>query len=406
MNPSEVLRIVDAIHRDKHIDKEIVFIGIEAAIATAARKQYGDEAVLVIRVDRQTGEISGTRDGVPIAPAEIGERIGAQSAKQVMIQKIREAERDSVYEDYRKQLDQIVAGLVQRVDGRRGGSPDGGAVMVSLPGVDAVIPRDHRIPGETFHNGDRIRGVLTEVKKNGNKVKVVISRVRPLFVQRLFEQEVPEIQEAVIEIKGVEREPGYRSKVAVYSPDARVDSVGSCIGMRGSRIKNITDELHNERIDVVPWSADMMEFIPNALRPAEIEEVVLCQMLGRAIVLVQPDQRLLAIGRKGQNVRLASKLVGWDIEIMTRDELDADIEKAIGSFRLIDGMTDDLADRLVGEGFLTFDDLSIIEPNDLVQMGEIALDLAESFIERAERLSEEEERIREKSGILQRTHDG
>lgn len=401
MNPSEVLRIVDAIHRDKRIDKEIVFVGVEAAIATAARKQYGDEAVLSICVDRQTGEISGTKNGEPISPAEIGERIGAQSAKQVMIQKIREAECDAVYAEYKAQLDQIVVGIVQKVlpGSRRSSAPDSGAVLVNLPGVDAVIPYNDRIPGEAFHPGDRVRGLLSEVKKLGNRVKVVISRVRPLFVQRLFEQEVPEIQEAVIEIKGVSREPGYRSKIAVYSSDAGVDSVGACIGMRGSRIKNITDELNNERIDVVPWSGDTLEFIPNALRPAEIEEVILCQMLGRAIVLVKPEQRLLAIGRKGQNVRLASKLVGWDIEIMTRDELEADLEKAIEGFHLIAEMTDDLTDKLVGEGFLTFDDLSIIEPNDLMQMGEVALETAESIIEQAERLAEEEERIREKSSV-------
>jgi N utilization substance protein A len=225
----------------------------------------------------------------------------------------------------------------------------------------------------------------------------VLSRTRPLFVQRLFEQEVPEIQDAVIEIKAVSREPGYRSKVAVYSPDAGVDCVGSCVGMRGSRIKSVTDELHNERIDVVPWSADTMEFIPNSLRPAEIEEVILCKMLGRAIVLVHPEQRQLAIGRKGQNVRLASKLVGWDVEIMTRDELEADIEKGVGCFLLIDGVSEELANALIGEGFLTFDDLSIIEPSDLAQIADITEGEAQNIIDKAEELAEQEEKIRGKS---------
>jgi N utilization substance protein A len=402
MNPSEVLRIVDAIHRDKRIDKEIVFTGVEAAIATAARKQHGDESVIVIRIDRETGEISGTRNGEPISPEEVSERIGAQSAKQVMIQKIREAECDAIYEENKSQIDQMVVGIVQKIDGGKGGRAkdefrESGSITISLHGVEAVLPRGERIPGEVFHTGDRIRGIIIEVKKTGTRVRVILSRIRPIFVQKLFEQEIPEIQDAVIEIKEIAREPGYRTKIAVYSSDQRIDCVGACIGMRGSRIKNITEELNNERIDVVPWSSDMQVFIPNALRPAEIEEVILCSMLGRAVVLVQQDQRSLAIGRKGQNVRLASKLCGWDIEIMTRDELEADIEKAIEGYALIDGVNSELADRLVGEGFLTFDDLSIIEPNDLAQMGDFSLQEAEAIIEQAEEAALKEEKIKEES---------
>ncbi|MDR1141349.1 MAG: transcription termination factor NusA [Planctomycetaceae bacterium] len=398
MNPSEVLRIVDAIHRDKRIDKEIVFVGIEAAIATAARKQYGEDTTIKIHVDRETGEISGTQNGEPLSPEEMSERIGAQSAKQVMIQKIREAERDAIFEENRAQIDQMVVGIVQRIESGKGkkddGFREGGAITVSLHGVEAVLPRGERIPGEVFHPGDRVRGIVIEVKKTGNRVKVILSRIRPIFVQKLFEQEIPEIQEAVIEIKSIAREPGYRTKMAVYSSDQRIDCVGACIGMRGSRIKNITEELNDERIDVVPWSSDMQVFIPNALRPAEIEEVILCSMLGRAVVLVRQDQRSLAIGRKGQNVRLASKLCGWDVEIMTREELEADIEKAIEGYSLIQGIDPELADRLVGEGFLTFDDLSIIEPNDLAQMGNISMEEAEAIIEQAEQFAEQEEKIK------------
>ncbi|MDR0335680.1 MAG: transcription termination factor NusA [Planctomycetaceae bacterium] len=398
MNPSEVLRIVDAIHRDKRIDKEIVFVGVEAAITTAARKQYGEDTTIKIHVDRETGEISGTRNGEPISPEEMSERIGAQSAKQVMIQKLREAERDAIYEEHRSQIDQMVVGIVQRIESGKGkkddGFHEGGAITIALHGVEAVLPRGERIPGEIFHPGDRVRGIVIEVKKAGSRVKVILSRIRPIFVQKLFEQEIPEIQEAVIEIKGIAREPGYRTKIAVYSSDQRVDCVGACIGMRGSRIKNITEELNDERIDVVPWSSDMQVFIPNALRPAEIEEVILCSMLGRAVVLVRQDQRSLAIGRKGQNVRLASKLCGWDVEIMTREELEADIEKAIEGYALIQGIDPELADRLVGEGFLTFDDLSIIEPNDLAQMGNISMEEAEAIIEQAEQFAEQEEKIK------------
>ncbi len=387
MNPSEVLRIVDAIHRDKRIDKEIVFVGVEAAITTAARKQYGEEAEVTIQVNRETGEITGFHDGIPMEPDEIGERIGAQSAKQVMIQKIKEAERDAIYEENRDMIDEMVSGLVQNANQRN----EGGAVSVALPGVEAVLPRGEKIRNERFENGDRIKAVVIDVKKVGNRVRVILSRTRPIFVQRLFENEIPEIQDAVIEIKGIAREAGRRTKIAVYSGDPRIDCVGACIGVRGSRIKNITDVINNERIDVVPWSADMQVYIPNALRPAEIEEVILCSMLGRAVVLVQKDQRSLAVGSGGQNVRLASKLCGWDIEIMTREDLESELERAIEGFCLIEGMSPELAERLVVEGFLSFDDLSIIEPNDLAQMGELTEEQADSIIEQAERFAAEEE---------------
>ncbi|MDR2642130.1 MAG: transcription termination factor NusA [Planctomycetaceae bacterium] len=383
MNPSEVLRIVDAIHRDKRIAKEIVFVGIEAAIATAARRQYGDEADVKIRVDRETGEITGTCNNEPIATDELAERIGAQNAKQVMIQKIREAERDAIFDENYSQISQLVSGSVDKIEGSN--------VIISLPGVVAILPRHERIPGESFRIGDRIRAVVTDVVKNGNRVNVMLSRIKPSFVQKLFEQEIPEIQDAIIEIKGVSREPGYRTKIAVYSSDQRVDCVGACIGMRGSRIKSVTDELNNERIDVVPWSTDLQLFIQDALKPAEVEEVILCSMLGRAIVLVKQDNRSLAIGRKGQNVRLASRLVGWDIEIMTREDLEELLEKAVEGYMLIDGVTTDIADRLVGEGFLSFDDLSIIEPDDLVQIGEISMEQAVSIIQQAEENAQKEE---------------
>ena len=401
MNASEILKIVDAIHRDKRIDKEIVFSGVEAAIATAARKQYGEGVDVEITIDRQTGEVSGVKDGVPLLPKEIGERIGAQSAKQVIIQKIKEAERDAIYEEQRSQIGQMVVGLVQKIEGARRGKDadeifrEPGAVIVSVPGAEAVLPRSERIPGEMFEVGNRMRGIVTDVKKSGAKVRVILSRIRPAFVQALFEQEIPEIQDAVIEIKGIAREPGYRTKIAVYSSDQRIDCVGACIGMRGSRIKNVTDELNNERIDVVPWHQDLQTYIPNALRPAEVEEVILCSMLGRAVVLVKQDQRSLAIGRKGQNVRLASKLVGWDVEIMTREELEADLEKAVEGYGLISGISSELADRLVGEGFLSFDDLSIIEPNDLIQMGDLTEEAANAIIEQAERYAEQEEQYKE-----------
>jgi N utilization substance protein A len=215
-------------------------------------------------------------------------------------------------------------------------------------------------------------------------VKIILSRIRPQLVQRLFEQEIPEIADGVIEIRAISREPGYRSKVAVISSDARVDCVGACVGVRGNRIKNIVEELGGERIDIVRWSDDLQVLVPNALQPAEIDEVILCQMLGRGIVLVREDQLSLAIGRRGQNVRLASKLCGWDIEIMTREELDQQIERAIAGFSSIEGLDESVAERLVGEGFLSYDDLSVIEPDDLMEMGELSAEVVDAIVAQAE----------------------
>ena len=215
-------------------------------------------------------------------------------------------------------------------------------------------------------------------------MKIILSRIRPQLVQRLFEQEIPEIADGVIEIRAIAREPGYRSKVAVISSDNRIDCVGACVGVRGNRIKNIVEELGGERIDIVRWNDDLQVLVPNALQPAEVDEVILCQMLGRGIVLVREDQLSLAIGRRGQNVRLASKLCGWDIEIMTREELDQQIERAIAGFSSIEGLDESVAERLVGEGFLSYDDLSVIEPDDLMEMGGLTAEQVDAIVLEAE----------------------
>lgn len=383
MNLAELLRNVDAIHRDKNIDKDIVFDGIEAAIVTAAKKRYGEEEEIIVTIDRANGTVSGTHNGQPFDPEETFGRIGAQTAKQVIIQKIREAERDALYDEYDREIGQLVTGIVQRYEG--------GAATVSLNNSEAILPRSEQIPGETHHANERVRATVFEVKKVGSRVKIILSRTRPDLVRRLFEQEIPEIADGVIQIRAIAREPGYRSKCAVSSTDQRVDSVGACVGVRGNRIKNIVDELAGERIDIVRWNDDMQVLIPNALQPAEVEEVILCQMLGRAIVLVREDQLSLAIGRRGQNVRLASKLCGWDIEIMTREELDEAIERAVTGFGALEGVEPSLAEKLVGEGFLTYDDLSVIEPDDLMEMGELTQEQVDSIVAQAEVKAEEAE---------------
>jgi N utilization substance protein A len=397
MDPNELLRIVDAIHRDKNIDKEIVFEGIEAALVSAAKKHYGEEADIVVQIDRATGIIRGTHNGEEMATAEIAERIGAQTAKQVMIQKIREAERDALYDEYAEMRGQLVTGVVQRYEG--------GAATVTLANVEAILPKGEQIPGEAHHANERVRATVYEVKKAGSRVKVILSRTKPQLVQRLFEQEIPEIAEGVIEIRSISREPGYRTKVAVSSTDQRVDCVGACVGVRGNRIKNIVDELSNERIDIVRFSEDMQVLIPNALQPAEVEEVILCQMLGRAIVLVQEDQLSLAIGRRGQNVRLASKLCGWDIEIMTREELDEQIEQAVAGYSSLDGVEPELAERLVGEGFLSYDDLSVIEPDALMEMSGLSAEQVDHIVQQAEAKANEAEKAAAAQRRQQREND-
>ncbi|MFN9444462.1 MAG: transcription termination factor NusA [Pirellulaceae bacterium] len=378
MNPQELLRIVDSLHREKNIDTELVLQAIEAALVMAAKKQFGEEADIDVQIARDGGAIRATCDGRELNQEEIG-RIGAQTAKQVIIQKIREAERDARLDEFQDQVGQLVTGIVQRTER--------GLTIVQLGAVEAILPRGEQIPGETYHNGERVRAVIYEVKASGNRVKIILSRTKPQLVQRLFEQEIPEIAEGVIEIRAISREPGYRSKVAVSSSDQRVDCVGACVGLRGNRIKNVTSELAGERIDIVRWSDDPMVLIPNALQPAEVEQVLLCDMIGRAIALVSEEHLSQAIGRYGQNVRLASKLCGWDIEIMTADELEQQIDRAMKGFLEIEGMTEELAQRLVEQGYLSYDDLSVIEPDVLMEMGGLSAEQVDAIVEQADDLA-------------------
>ncbi len=376
----DLVRIVDSIHRDKNISKDILFDGIQSALTTAARKHYPEASEIEVRIDPDSGAIDATKDGVKIDPTELG-RIAAQTAKQVIIQKIREAERDSLFDEFEDQRGDLVTGTVQRFEG--------GAVIVNLGKTDAILPRSEQIPGESYHPNERIRAIILDVRKVGQRVKIILSRTHSDFVRRLFELEIPEIADQIIAIRALAREAGYRSKVAVTSIDTKVDAVGACVGVRGTRIKNIVDELGGERIDIVRWNESLQVLIPNALQPAEIDEVMLCHLLGRAIVLVRDDQLSLAIGRRGQNVRLASKLVGWDIEIMTAEELDEVIEKAVKAFEKIEVVDTELAERLVEQGILSYDDLSVMEISDLVNTIEgLTEEQAIEIVAKAEVLAE------------------
>src|SRR5215468_2755271 len=379
MNGADVLRIVDLMHREKNIPKEVIFEGIEAALQLATEKHYGDEEGIVVSIDRDSGNIVAQRGEESIDPTLLG-RIAAQSAKQVMIQKIREAECNAIFDEYAAMKGDLVHGTVQRFEG--------GAATVTLGKSEALLPRGEQIPGETHHVGERVKAVILEVRKVGHRVKIILSRTHPDFVRQLFENEIPEIADRTIEIKAVAREAGYRTKVAVSSIDLKVDCVGACVGVRGSRIKNVVDELGGERIDIVPWNDSLQVLIPNALQPAAIEEVFLYPRLGRAIVLVQEDQLSLAIGRRGQNVRLASKLTGWDIEIMTHDELNEGIEKAEGWFSQLPNVAPEMVEALIVEGFLSYDDLTFLEPAQLAELAGITEEQATSLIAFAEAAAE------------------
>ncbi len=388
MNGAELLRGVETLHRDKDISKDIIFASIEKAVRLAIHKRYDDEdeTHITVTIDRGTGEIQARHGEELIELPDLG-RIAAQAAKQAIIQVLREEESQSIVDIYSKQKGDLVHGTIQRFDG--------GAATVTIGKHEALLPRGEQIPGESHHVGERIKAIVLDVKRTGHRVKIILSRTHPDFVRRLFEQEIPEIEDSTISIRAVAREAGHRTKVAVSSIDTKVDCVGACVGVRGSRIKNIIDELGGERIDIVRWNDSLQVLIPNALQPANIEEVFLYPRLGRAIVLVKEDQLSLAIGRRGQNVRLASKLVGWDIEIMTHDELNAGIEQAETWFREIPNVGDEQVEAFIEEGFLSFDDLTFLEPAEFAELASLTEEQAMEVIDYAEQRSEELEREQE-----------
>ncbi|MBK8097103.1 MAG: transcription termination factor NusA [Planctomycetes bacterium] len=311
---ADILRYIDSIARDKEIDKEALIVAIEQAVAQALAKKYGIDD-LEIRLDRDSGEWQCNYD---VAMEEQG-RILAQTVKQAIISRVREAERDVIYNEFESKVGEIIAGTVQRFEGD--------TVIVNLGrNIEGILPRAEKVRSENYNVGERLRAMILEVKKVGPRVKVILSRSHRDLVRALFELEVPEISDNTIQIRRIEREPGYRTKLAVDSADAKVDCVGACVGVRGTRIKSIIDELNGERIDIIRWNDDPQALIQNALKPAEIASIELSPQLKKALVVVDEDQQSLAIGRKGQNVRLASKLTGWDIDIMTRAELERTVQ--------------------------------------------------------------------------------
>jgi N utilization substance protein A len=397
----ELLRIVENIARDKNIDKESIFVDLEEAMISAARKHFGEpDSDVVVHIDRNTGEITAFKDNVQIDIKQLG-RIPAQTAKQVIIQKIRADERSSIYAEFVQRKGEIVSGTVVRYES--------GALIVNLDRwTEGFMPKSEQIMGQTHRVGERVRCLILDVKETSNQVKIILSRTHPDFIRRLFGLEVPEIGEKIIEIRALAREAGYRTKVAVVSYDEKVDPVGACVGVRGSRIKNIVDELGGEKIDIVRWNESSQVLVSNALMPAKVSEIALCFELGRATVVVDEEQLSLAIGKHGQNVRLAARLTGWDIDILTPDEYNRGIEQLANCIKSVEGVDEAMIDKLIALGVISVSDLEDVGTEPLVNELKIEPDMAEKLVtaaaREAERLAEESKRHEAEKELAQQTN--
>ncbi len=398
MNP-ETLRILDAIARDRNIDRDLLIQDLEQAMISAARKHFNslDTEGFGCHIDRTSGEITIWRnlddESREVIELETLGRIPAQTAKQVMIQKFREDERQSLLEEFSKRQGEIVTGIAHRYEG--------GALVVQIDRAEGFMPRSEQIPGEQFHPGDRVRCLILDVRDVGNQVKIVLSRGHPDFIRRLFEAEVPEVAEHVIEIKAMAREAGFRTKIAVSSVDSRVDAVGACVGIRGSRIRNIVDELGGEKIDIVRFNESSQVLIANSLKPAEVEEVSLCFELGRATIIVREDQLSLAIGRRGQNVRLAARLTGWDIDILTPAEFAKSLETLEQTVRPIEGVNEEMLDRMGALGMISVFDIEEVGPavleEQLAMPAQVAQTVVETCAAQAKIVAEQQQKEKEEA---------
>ncbi len=399
---SETLRILDSIARDRNIDRELLIEDLEQAMVSAARKHFNslDTEEFGCTMDRLSGEIQiwrNTEEGVTeVIPLESMGRIPAQTAKQVMIQRFREDERNSLLDEFAKRQGEVTTGTAQRYEG--------GALVVQIDRAEGFMPRSEQIPGEQFHTGDRVRCLILDVRDAGNQVKIVLSRSHPDFIRRLFEQEVPEVSERVIEIRAMTRESGFRTKLAVSSIDSKVDAVGACVGVRGSRIRNIVDELNGEKIDIFRWNESSQVLIANALKPAEVEEVSLCFELGRATIIVRDDQLSLAIGRRGQNVRLAARLTGWDIDILTPEEFTKGLENLEATMKSVEGITVETLDRMGALGMISVFDIEEVGvsvlTDELEMPEEQALGVVDACGKRAHEITEEQAKEKEEQERL------
>jgi N utilization substance protein A len=393
----EILLLVDALAREKNVDKNIVFGALELALASATKKRFNEDVEVRAAVDRTTGDFSFFRrwqvvvdaefevpsrqyllheareqnpdsqigDYVeePLGGLEVG-RIGAQTAKQVILQKIRDAEREQILNDFLTRKEHLVTGMIKRMER--------GSAIIESGRLEAVLPREQMIPKENLRVGDRVRAYIWKIDRVSRGPQLVLSRTVPEFLVKLFEIEVPELEDGLIEIKAAARDPGSRAKIAVKSNDQRIDPIGTCVGMRGSRVQAVTSELAGERVDIVPWNPDPAQFVINALAPAEVSSILVDEEKHSMDIVVEEENLAQAIGRSGQNVRLASDLTGWELNIMTRDESRKKNEEETTRIRslFMDALDvdEEVADILVQEGFSTLEEVAYVPLNEILEV--------------------------------------
>ena len=434
---SDLKRMIDQVSREKGLEQEVLIKALEEAVKTAARKKFGADRDLEVSFNPELGEVEVfefkevvekvTDDRLQVSlvearkldpECEIGDslgmkmetstfgRIAAQSAKQVIMQRLKEAERDIVYDDFKDRKGEIINGIVQRFDK--------GSIIVNLGRTEAELPPREQIPRESYRQGDRIRAYILDVKQYSRGPQIILSRTHPNFLSALFENEVPEISEGIVKIMQVAREPGSRSKIAVYSKDPDVDPVGACVGMKGSRVQAVVQELRGEKIDIVTWDPDPAKFICNALAPAEIIRVIVDEENHSMEVVVPDDQLSLAIGKRGQNVRLASRLTGWGLDVISETNYNKALKEGYQSLLDLEGVGEKLASELYQEGFRSAQDLSQADVEELLSIEGMTEDKARVLIEDAaayvERKQLEAEQVKEteastKEGLEEKSQD-
>jgi N utilization substance protein A len=405
--------VVDSVARQKGVEKDIIFQAMEAALATVSKKNYGQDLAIRVEINRETGDfrtirywevvdddaeitepeqqltLSEAREKDPEAevggtveeelPAIDFGRIAAQTAKQVILQKVREAERDIVVEEYADRVGEMITGVIKRMER--------GNAVIDLNRTEAVLPRNEQIPRENLRPGDRIRAYLYDVRRTQSGPQVFLSRTHPNLIVRLFELEVPEIAEGIIQIRSASRDPGSRAKIAVTTSDDRIDPVGACVGLRGSRVQKVVDELSGERVDIIEWTEDAATFVCNALSPAEINRVVVDEELHAMDVVVEEDQLSLAIGRNGQNVRLASQLTGWEIDILTEAEEGEKRSREFETYQQLFmdklGTDEEVAGILADEGFTSLEEVAYVPLSELASIEEFDEEIAQQMRDQA-----------------------
>jgi len=393
----EILLVVDVMSREKNVSKDVIFAALELALASATKKRFHEDVDVRVDLDRDTGEYSSVRlwhvvpddavefperqvgltdakerdpevelDGYieeALEPVEFG-RIGAQAAKQVILQKIREAEREQILNDFLERKEYLVTGTIKRMER--------GNAIIESGRIEALLPRDQMVPKENLRIGDRVRAYLSRVDRAGRGPQLILSRIAPEFLVKLFELEVPEIEDGLLEIKSAARDPGVRAKIAVKSNDQRIDPIGTCVGMRGSRVQAVTSELAGERVDIILWSPEPAQFVINALAPAEISSIVVDEEKHSMDVVVEEEQLAQAIGRLGQNVRLASELTGWTLNIMTEEEADQKNQEEssaiISQFMQKLDVDEEVAGILVQEGFSTLEEVAYVPLAEMLEI--------------------------------------